>query len=193
MKLNDLLNGEFTAWEEIFIEHKEENGSTESMTNYIDLDSYDDSRNGDIINQNDSRVIKQYDKKYGQDEYIGFDWNRNDPDEEDDIPEISRGNDARVIDEYLNIYDYRRCMGCCKAYSDCCMEDCKPVYAIELNNDIKVMLDYDEDLFELYYWKLYVNYQYCRYMFDCGLSFTLANRLLKITKIKNIVNGKKFL
>ena len=103
MKLNDLLNEEFTAWEDIFIEHKGENEIIESMTNDIDLDSYDDSRNGDIINENDSRVIKQYDKKYGQDEYKGFDWNQNDPDEDDDIPEISRGNDARVIDQYLSL------------------------------------------------------------------------------------------
>ena len=101
---------------------------------------------------------------------------------------MSRENDARVIDQYLKIDENGICSGCYKDCCNCFYEDNEP--AIGINNDLRVMLDYDKDLFELYYWELYVNYQYCRYVLNFGFSFTQAKRLLKITKIKKIMNGK---
>ena len=75
MTLNDLLNEEFTAWEDIFIEHKGENEIIENMTNYIDLDSYDDSRNSLNKFENDSLEMEEIDYDDDDDnDYMDYDY-----------------------------------------------------------------------------------------------------------------------
>jgi hypothetical protein len=140
MKLNDLFNAEFTAWEDIFIEHKGENEIIESMTNYIDLASYDDSRNCKNTFENDCRVIEQYDINYGEPIFS----NLNEDYGQDDEPEI------------------------------------------EFNNDTRVMVEWDEDLFEQYYNEIYI-----KYLHTMGYSVYQIERRWKLNKIRKIMKGKK--
>jgi hypothetical protein len=78
MKLNDLLNGEFTDWADDFIQPYRENEIISNLTstaNYIDFSVYD----ARICKENDCQVIEQYDKDYGKP------WYEDDYDDEDPL------------------------------------------------------------------------------------------------------------
>lgn len=70
MKLNDLLNGEFTDWD--FIEPKGENENLDNLASgvcYIDFNAYDDIEDARLIKENDGRVIAQWDHTYFKPKY----------------------------------------------------------------------------------------------------------------------------
>lgn len=76
----------------------------------------------------------------------------------------------------------RRCRGCIYDCEDYDCFDCEPEYKIEVNNDIKVMLDYDDDLFDWYYREEYIIHKYRTYVYHFGPRIT--KRIWKIIKIK---------
>jgi hypothetical protein len=97
---------------------------------------------------------------------------------------ISSENDVRVIEQYIESDDFKwyyyHCGNCLD--SQLCYES-NTEQGEEIKNDIRVMLEYDDDLLLLYYWNLYFKHR-------SGFTFMQYLRLHKINKIKRIMTGK---